>query len=354
MRPDEILPPCPHEGCDANYHHWHWLEDGHVGDKGDASPERLVERHLKFLNGDTCDEDLPYATRCYSAHAPNVSESPTGSPVDPTPVAARAGGFRDKLAGAAIPIMQRVKTVMLGEDLMPLARDIVDRMLPLSVSMADALTGELDELRPAWDRPEVEAVVDRDGAVWSHARGRCWRVVDWDTNSADFVERVYGPCVPLARVRPTITQAERAESLARAADAAYAEGVSASKADPYAQGYQGGWTEAWSAGAHLDEAEYRRGYEDAKAEDATLSRANLAYLDAFTEGFSAGWRSAEATRAAVSPAAPDLDPSAPPATRGPQRKPWLTGAQADAAIRERRGLSGACDRLMRGFTEGDR
>ena len=90
MRPDEILPPCPHEGCDANYHHWHWLEDGHVGDKGDASPERLVERHLKFLNGDTCDEDLPYATRCYSAHAPNVSESPTGSP---------GGDFRDKLAG---------------------------------------------------------------------------------------------------------------------------------------------------------------------------------------------------------------------------------------------------------------
>ena len=79
-----------------------------------------------------------------------------------------------------------------------------------------------------------------------------------------------------------------------------------------------------------------------------------AYLDAYADGFRAGWRSAEATRATVSPAAPDLDPSAPPATRGPQRKPWLTGAQADAAIRERRGLAGACDRLMRGFAEGDR
>ena len=81
---------------------------------------------------------------------------------------------------------------------------------------------------------------------------------------------------------------------------------------------------------------------------------DLAYLDAFTDGFRAGWRSAEATRATASPAAPDLDPSAPPATRGAQRKPWLTWAQADAAIRERRGLSGACDRLMRGFAEGDR
>ena len=105
------------------------------------------------------------SSRCYSAHVPNVSESPTGSPVDPTPVAARAGGFRDKLAGAAIPIMQRVKTVMLGEDLMPLARDIVDRMLPLSVSMADALTGELDELRlyvGVIDRRRDELAAERD------------------------------------------------------------------------------------------------------------------------------------------------------------------------------------------------
>ena len=129
------------------------------------------------------------------------------------------------------------------------------------------------------------------------------------------------------------------------ADAAYAEGVRVGNADPYAQGYQDGWTEAWSAGAQLDEAEYRRGYDDAKA---------AAFTDGFADGFRAGWRSTEATRATVSPAAPDLDPSAPPATRGAQRKPWLTGAQADAAIRERRGLSGACDRLMRGFAEGDR
>ena len=228
---------------------------------------------------------------------------------------------------------------------------------------------------PAWGRPEVLAVVDRDGDVWSQTGLMRWAFPsDMSPSSAEYVERIYGPCVPLIREWPTITQAEHAESLARVADAAYAEGVRASKeisyrkgyvaamcdvmndkADPtYAQGYQDGWTEAWAAGAQLDEAEYRRGYDDAKAEPATLSRANLAYLDAFTEGFTAGWRSAEATRATVSPAAPDLDPSAPPTTRGPQRKPWLTGAQADAAIRERRGLAGACDRLMRGFAEGDR
>lgn len=92
--------------------------------------------------------------------------------------------------------------------------------------------------------------------------------------------------------------------------------------------------------------------------------------DRYAEGFLDGWAAAaetlrtrftmspraataEATRATVSPAAPDLDPSAPPATRGPQRKPWLTGAQADAAI-QRRGMAGLGDWLMRGFAEGDR
>ena len=95
-----------------------------------------------------------------STHGQNLSESPTGSPS-----AARAGGFRDKLARAAIPILQRVKTVRIGGDLMPLARDIVDRMLPLSVSMADALTGELDELRlyvGVIDRRRDELAAERD------------------------------------------------------------------------------------------------------------------------------------------------------------------------------------------------
>ena len=219
---------------------------------------------------------------------------------------------------------------------------------------------------PAWDRPEVEAVVSDSGGVWVR-QGRRWVVGAGDPTpwGANVVERHCGPCVPLVRERPTITQAEYAGSLARVADAAYAEGVRRGKeisyrtgyvaamcdvmndkADPtYSQGYQDGWTEAWATGAQLDEAEYRRGYDDAKA---------AAFTDGFADGFRAGRRSAEATRATVSPAAPDLDPSAPPATRGPQRKPWLTGAQADAAIRERRGLSGACDRLMRGFAEGDR
>ena len=55
------------------------------------------------------------------------------------------------------------------------------------------------------------------------------------------------------------------------ADAAYAEGVRVGKDSPlaeldYTQGYRDGWTEAWAAGAQLDEAEYRRGYDDAKAE----------------------------------------------------------------------------------------
>jgi len=152
----ETLPPCPRADCDADRewaaHHWHWKSDG-------------AADHTHRVCTNYCEFDTQECTRCYSAHVPHPSESPTGSPVDPTPVAARAGGFRDKLAGAAIPIMQRVKTVMLGEDLMPLARDIVDRMLPLSVSMADARTGELDELRlyvGVIDRRRDELAAERD------------------------------------------------------------------------------------------------------------------------------------------------------------------------------------------------
>ena len=141
----ETLPPCPRADCDAypedaphHFHNW-W---------GDSLPHR--ERIGTCITGGP-----GLSSRCYSAHV-NLSESPTGS---------TGGDFRDKLAGAAIPIMQRVKTVMLGEDLMPLARDIVDRMLPLSVSMADALTGELDELRlhvGVIDRRRDELAAERD------------------------------------------------------------------------------------------------------------------------------------------------------------------------------------------------
>lgn len=104
--PDETLPPCPRADCDASPedapHHFHgWLGDTltHQG------------RNSACITGGP-----GLSSRCYSAHVPNVSESPTGSPVDPTPVAARAGGFRDKLAGAAIPIVyQPVCGHCLGE-----------------------------------------------------------------------------------------------------------------------------------------------------------------------------------------------------------------------------------------------
>lgn len=67
---DETLPPCPRADCDAypedaphHFHNW-W---------GDSLPHR--ERIGTCITGGP-----GLSSRCYSAHVPNVSESPTGSP----------------------------------------------------------------------------------------------------------------------------------------------------------------------------------------------------------------------------------------------------------------------------------
>ena len=68
--PDETLPPCPRADCDAYPedapHHFHnWWGDTltHQG------------RNSACITGGP-----GLSSRCYSAHVPNVSESPTGSP----------------------------------------------------------------------------------------------------------------------------------------------------------------------------------------------------------------------------------------------------------------------------------
>ena len=67
---DKTLPPCPRADCDASPedapHHFHdWLGDTltHQG------------RNSACITGGP-----GLSSRCYSAHVPNVSESPTGSP----------------------------------------------------------------------------------------------------------------------------------------------------------------------------------------------------------------------------------------------------------------------------------
>ena len=68
----ETLPPCPRADCDADRkwaaHHWHWKSDG----AADTGMHRVCTNYCEF--------DTQECTRCYSAHVPNVSESPTGSP----------------------------------------------------------------------------------------------------------------------------------------------------------------------------------------------------------------------------------------------------------------------------------
>ena len=67
----ETLPPCPRADCDADRewaaHHWHWKSDG-------------AADHTHRVCTNYCEFDTQECTRCYSAHVPNVSESPTGSP----------------------------------------------------------------------------------------------------------------------------------------------------------------------------------------------------------------------------------------------------------------------------------
>ena len=68
---DKTLPPCPRADCDADRewaaHHWHWKSDG-------------AADHTHRVCTNYCEFDTQECTRCYSAHVPNVSESPTGSP----------------------------------------------------------------------------------------------------------------------------------------------------------------------------------------------------------------------------------------------------------------------------------
>lgn len=76
---------------------------------------------------------------------------------------------------------------------------------------------------PEWDRPDVLAVVDKDGDLWApRTRGRWSCAPNGETLSAGDIERLYGPCFPL--VRECITQRQHAEHLSRATDAAYAQG----------------------------------------------------------------------------------------------------------------------------------
>ena len=69
--PDETLPPCPREGCNAvsawAAHHLHSCFC-------DSYPHRGINPSPSCVTG------TKYSTRCYSAHVPNLSESPTGSP----------------------------------------------------------------------------------------------------------------------------------------------------------------------------------------------------------------------------------------------------------------------------------
>lgn len=75
----ETLPPCPHEDCNADSawaaHHFHSCFCDSYSHRGiNPSP--------------SCVTGTKYSTRCYSAHVPNLSESPTGSPGgdEPQPV----------------------------------------------------------------------------------------------------------------------------------------------------------------------------------------------------------------------------------------------------------------------------
>jgi len=137
----ETLPPCPRADCDADRewaaHHWHWKSDG-------------AADHTHRVCTNYCEFDTQECSRCYSAHVPNPSESPTGSPSqevtrvtsanspgqasEVTPDAERASAGRVALIRAALDSAPDALITLDADDV----RWLLDRLDAVLAAVSDA------------------------------------------------------------------------------------------------------------------------------------------------------------------------------------------------------------------------